>query len=485
MCPHRSGSESSHFVSRWNTPPFQDMAANTRELAAPAPFMRGQRFSRAIGSTAGGSEIDGTEALTGAFFWLSAFYLVYCARPQEIIPGLNHLPVAKITSAFAVLSLIFSLGRAPRRLSDLPREAFYLLALIGLLFVSAVFSPVWKGGAFFAALDFSKVFVMWLLAFLLITTFAQLQRIILIQAASVAAVATVAAIKGHSVARLDSVIGGIYSNPNDLAFAIVLSIPFCLAFFLTAKNLFIKLVWSAAMVVMLLTLLLTASRGGFIDVVVTGTVCLWHFGVEERKTHIIVGSAILAVALLLAAGDKLKERFISMSSTAEAQSEAEESAEESYEERKALVGRSLEAIASYPLLGVGAENFVVYSGMWREVHVAYLQIAADGGILALILYLLFFRRGFVNLRYLRESERDFEVRIFTGAIHASLIGFVIGAAFAPQAYVYFPYLTVCYTSVLAATVRRDESSGTQSDVVFRPFARRWPRGSKPGTVTAG
>jgi len=414
--------------------------------------------------------------LTGAFFWLCAFYFVYCARPQEIIPGLNHLPVAMITSAFAVLSLTFSLGRAPRRLSDLPREAVYLLLLIGLLFVSAVFSPVWKGGAFFAALNFSKVFVMWALAFLLITTFAQLRRVILIQAVSVAVIATVALVKGHSVERLAFAVGGIYSNPNDLAFAIVLAIPFCLAFCLTAKSLFLKLTWCLAMAVMLFVLLLTASRGGFIDIVVTGALCLWHFGVKERRLYVIVGSAILAVVLLLVAGGKLKERFISMGPTAEVPSEAGESADESYEERKALVGRALEAIAKYPVLGVGAENFVVYSGMWREVHVAYLQIAADGGILALMLYLLFFHRGFVNLRYLREKQRDVEIRIFTGAVHASLVGFVIGAAFAPQAYVYFPYLTVCYTSVLAAIVIQNESSGTQSDVVFR---------SRPGRLLGG
>ncbi len=50
-------------------------------------------------------------------------------------------------------------------------------------------------------------------------------------------VACVAAlIKGHGVDRLEGVLGGIYSNPNDLAFAIVLSLPFALAFMVTAKN---------------------------------------------------------------------------------------------------------------------------------------------------------------------------------------------------------------------------------------------------------
>jgi len=29
------------------------------------------------------------EPLPGAFFWLCAFYVVYCARPEDWIPGLT------------------------------------------------------------------------------------------------------------------------------------------------------------------------------------------------------------------------------------------------------------------------------------------------------------------------------------------------------------------------------------------------------------
>jgi len=31
------------------------------------------------------------------FFWLSAFYFVYCARPEDWIPGLAYIPLAKFT----------------------------------------------------------------------------------------------------------------------------------------------------------------------------------------------------------------------------------------------------------------------------------------------------------------------------------------------------------------------------------------------------
>src|SRR6266536_4072878 len=170
------------------------------------------------------------EPLAGAFFWLSMFYAVYCARPEDWIPLLSYIPLAKISGVFALLALVMTAGRSRRRFHDLPREASYFFCMILLLFIAALVSPVWKGGAFLKTLDFSKALIAWVLTFLVVTSFARLRRIIFIQSASVALIAVVSVLKRGSHPRLEGVIGGIYSNPNDLAFAIVLSLPFCFAF---------------------------------------------------------------------------------------------------------------------------------------------------------------------------------------------------------------------------------------------------------------
>ena len=102
---------------------------------------------------------------SGAFFWLCAFFVVYCARPQDWIPGLDYLPLAKITGASAFLALLGSLGKTQRKFKDLPREWFYLLAMVGVLFLSALFSPIWRGGALNSTIDFAKVCIAWVLTF--------------------------------------------------------------------------------------------------------------------------------------------------------------------------------------------------------------------------------------------------------------------------------------------------------------------------------
>src|ERR1700722_19723350 len=299
------------------------------------------------------------EPLAGSFFWLSAFYVVYCVRPEDWIPGLSYIPLAKISGVFALVALLMTAGNSRRRFSDLPREASYFFGMICLLFVSALISPVWIGGAFFKTVDFSKALVAWVLTFMVITTFARLRRIILIQSASVVVIAVVSVLKGRSSPRLEGVIGGIYSNPNDLAFAMVLTLPFCFAFFLGTRSIPRKVAWVGSMLVMCVALFMTASRAGFIDLLVTGAVCLWIFGIRGKRVHLVAGAALAALVLGFAVGGRLKDRILDMSGN-DLQKGVDVRAFDSYEQRRYLIIKSLEGIAHYPQ-GIGLANFEVYS----------------------------------------------------------------------------------------------------------------------------
>jgi O-antigen ligase len=411
------------------------------------------------------SKLPSREVLRSAFFWLCSFYVVYCARPGDWIPGLSYIPLAKIAGVAAFLSLLASLGKTQRKFNSLPRESQYLLGMIGLLSISGLLSPIWKGGAVSHTLDFSKVYVAWVLTFMLLTSFDRFRRIIFIQSASVALICIVSILKGRTHARLEGVIGGIYSNPNDLAFAIVLSLPFCLAFFIQAKGAVRKSAWLASVLVMMVCLSMTASRGGFVTLLVSGAVCLWHFGVRGRRFFLIVGAALVTTIVLFTTGATLMDRFRAITSSDEMEAgHGQEAALESYESRKFLMEKAIEGIEQYPILGVGARNFPVYSTIWQDVHMTYLQIAVEGGIPAAILYLLFFRCSFANLKQLRKRrDLDKNTVLFVGALHSSMVGFVVGALFSPESYQFFPYFAVAYTSALVAIVRERDQVASPAD----------------------
>ena len=388
-----------------------------------------------------------------AFFWLSAFFVVYCARPEDWIPGMKYFPLAKITAILAMWSLFSSWGRTKRTFKDLPKESRLLLLMIGLLYVGAFLSPIWRGGAVIHTMDFSKVYIAWVLVFLLITTFDRLRRIIFIQAISVAVACAAALVKGHNVPRLEGVLGGIYGNSNDLAFAVVLSLPFAAAFMITARNAAIKVAWLCGMLIMLVTIFMTASRAGFIDLVISGSVALYFFAIKGKRLYLLVATVFVGVLVMVTFGGKLYDRFAAISGN----TTTEQSAYGSFEDRKYLMLRALDAIEHYPIFGVGVHDFPTYSLIWHDVHMAYLQICAEGGIFVLIIYLMYFWRGFKNLKILRQTKNlDPDIVLFVGALQSSLVGFVVGALFAPEAYQFFPYFAVAFTATLLQTIKEQQ-----------------------------
>ena len=411
------------------------------------------------------SSIRTSDPTRSAFFWLSGFFVVYCARPEDWIPGLNHLPLAKITAVMAMWGLFNALGKTKRTFRDLPKESRILLGMIALMYLGGFLSPVWRGGAVTRTMDFSKIYIAWVLVFLLITTFDRLRRIIFIQALSVVLVCAAALIKGHSTPRLDGVLGGIYSNPNDLAFAIVLSLPFALAFMVTARNAIVKVAWLCGMLVMAVAIFMTASRAGFIDLVISGSLCLYLFAIKGKRPYLIVATALVGVVVMVGAGGKLYDRFAALSGD----STTDQSAYGSYEDRKYLMVRAVEAIEHYPILGIGVRNFPTYSLIWHDVHMTYLQVCAEGGVFVLVLYLMFFWRGFKNLKILRQTKNlDPDIVLFVGALQSSLVGFVVGALFAPEAYQYFPYFAVAFTATLLQTIKEHEKEQEPGSVLPPP-----------------
>jgi len=397
------------------------------------------------------------EPLSGAYFWLVVFFIVYCVRPEDWVPGLHVLPLAKISGIFAALALILSIGRSKRPIQRLPVEIWFTAALTVWLTISSLLSPVWRGGAVVKSLDFAKLLVAMVVGFLVVTSLARLRRLLFVQAASVVVIAAISLVTGHSHLRAYGLIGGMYENSNDLAFAIALTVPLCFAFALRAGSLFVKGLWAGGSLLMIVTLFLTGSRSGSIILVLAMVLCLWHFGIQGKRPLLVLATLVAAVALFVFAGGVVAQRFAAMSG--KTKDNFQLSAYESYEQRSLLIDLSLSALKDHPLFGLGTGDFEVYSGMWKEVHLAYLEVAVEGGIPALFLYLGIFWCGYKNLRRLNRMTLDPETQLFTWALHGTLISFLIGALFAPDAYQYFPFFTVMYIAALRATV--EEQSAPQ------------------------
>lgn len=387
--------------------------------------------------------------LVSAYVSLLILMVVYCARPEDWIPSLNVVPLAKIAGVLVLFAFLFSLGQF--RLS-LPREIIYLLLLVGQLFLASLFSPVWRGGALIVTFEFSKVLLIVIVMASVLNTAKRLRQLIFIQAASVAVIATVVVLKGRMLgARLEGMPGATYADPNDLALTIVISIPLCFALLFLSKSLLRKAAWGLAIAVMLYAVFMTGSRGGFVSLTVTALVFLWEFAIQGRRRYLIALTVVAGSILSMVSGGlllgRLKGTFNQEDNTA--------AAYDSYQARQQIFWRSIELSKAHPIFGVGPGNFPQASGNWHVTHNSFTEMSSEGGIPALILQILILWCGFKNLRKSKRFARGRTgTNVLARALHASLAGCVFGSLFLSWGYLFLPYILVAYTTALYSITRK-------------------------------
>jgi putative inorganic carbon (HCO3(-)) transporter len=346
---------------------------------------------------------------------------------------------------------------------SLPREVIFLFLLVGQLFVAAALSPVWRGGALQVTLDFAKVLLIVIVMSVAVNTSKRLRRLIFIQAASVAEIAAVAVWKGHLLlGRLEGTLGAYYSDPNDLALAIIISLPLCLAFLFLSRGVLQRVAWALAMLVMLYTVFLTGSRGGFLALIVTAAVVLWEFAIRGHRCYFLTLTTLAAVILWQFSSGLLVGRLRGTFN----QQEDTAAAYDSAEARRRLFWRSVELTKQHPLFGVGSGNFQQISGSWNVTHNSFTEMSAEGGVPAFILYVLILWSGFKNLRATKRLSRGrTESSLLARALLASLAGYVAGSAFLSVSYAFFPYFLVAYATALFQIAKRSASRSKELESV--------------------
>ena len=387
--------------------------------------------------------------LVGAYVSLLLFMVIYCARPEDWIPGLVVVPIAKIAGGLALIALIFSLKQIR---STLPREVIYLFLLVGQLFLASAMSPVWRGGAVQSTLNFAKIIFIVTVISVVVNTPSRLRRLIFIQAASVAVIAAVAVWRGHLLlGRLEGTFGAYYSDPNDLALAIIISLPLCLALLFLSRSLLQRAAWVIAILVMLYTVFSTGSRGGFVALVVTAAVFLWEFAIHGRRRYLLALTVLASVILWQFTGSLLVGR---LKGTLNADEDTA-AAYASSQARQQLFWKSVEVTKQHPLFGVGPGNFDQVSGLWHTTHNSFTLMSSEGGLPALVLYVMILLCGFKNLRATKRlAPRGTETRLLAGTLFASLAGYTVGSLFLSVAYAFFPYILVAYTAALLSIARK-------------------------------
>jgi probable O-glycosylation ligase (exosortase A-associated) len=370
-------------------------------------------------------------------------FLVYF-RPYELFPSLAWLSKSALVVAIFTLAVFIptQLG-LENRITAKPREIKLVFALVltGILSVPFALEPT---RAFLSFVEYLKVVVIFIVMVNVIRTEKRLQSLILL-VLFVSCVLSLAALNDYRVGnlalqgrRIEGLIGGLFSNPNDLALHLVTMIPISLTLVLGSRGLINKGLYLVCSLLLMAGMVATFSRGGFL-----GFICVMGFLVWKlaRRNRLIFGGVALAVILatIALAPSAYRSRITTTN-------------DDSAVARTDDLKRSILVAARHPFFGVGMDNYILYSNLSKATHNAYTQVAAEMGAAGFLMYLLFLITPFKRLRKIEQAtwsaKRKPRLYYLAVGLQASLVGYMVVSFFASVAYQWYVFYIIAYAICL-------------------------------------
>lgn len=242
---------------------------------------------------------------------------------------------------------------------------------------------------------------------------------------------------------------GIFDNPNDIAYTVLMIVPFGLGLFLQNKGKSLLRITGIGMVWLgIYCVLLTGSRGGLLSLVVALMVFLyyWYEKTSYRRVVFVMGVVVVLIAMSIQTRD--------------------------YRSDESAMGRveawavGWELMKEHPLIGVGKDQFREFNK--RDTHSSYVRAASElglPGLYAFIAILLFTIRNMNHL--LKTTPRD-EWRFYSIAIIAYLGGFAVASVFSTRTYDPVFMLLIALSSAICRITTRARAAG-EADTYIVPL----------------
>lgn len=348
---------------------------------------------------------------------LLGFTAVLFLRPQDHVPALTVLHLAEIFAVIGLTALVF--GRLGRGLAPahITLEVVALAAFGAAILFGVPFS-IWPGGVVgvFTGL-YLKLLVMFAL---MIAVLNRPQRIdefaflIVMFSGYLAVRAVFDWVRGVNLVgdgRVAGSVGGIFGNSNDLALNMVVFLPFALLFAFRPGPLVRRVAAGGAAFAMVATVILTGSRGGALGLGVMVPVLVLQ-SVRVRPA-IAAGALVATLAAVPLAPPSFWNRVASIF-------DGDLDTTGSRQARIELLEEGWETFLDHPITGVGAGQFLNYNppdrrAAWNVTHNAFLEVAAETGIVGLVPFLVFLGGGMLAPRAARRALTARRRRLRPGA----------------------------------------------------------------------
>lgn len=436
--------------------------AGTLVMSASAPASRG----------AGVTPTTGLERL--AYGGLLAFVVLLYSNIGVVVPALAPLQPAKLVAFIALAALV--VGRLARG-AALRLDAPQTMLVFGLLLLAAgsVYGALWPGLGLKSLTDFAKMGAVYLLIVHVVDRPERFRGVAgtIIVCSLVPATATLwrAALGINLVDRNRAAWVGLFEDPNELAYSLVILVPLTMTLFDTARSPRARVGFAIAAVIQAAAVVATQSRGGVLGLVVVLGLLLWSYRIRGGVLAIVALVAAIGFAF---AADTFWQRVEVVATYQQ---------DDAITRRIQAWGVGLDIFLNRPMLGVGIGNFSLAwplyadlpGGKWLTAHNAFIQILGEIGFLGLIGFVALLAVTLIGLRRTRRWASRVGAReseSFAKGLGIALWGYVSCAMLLSVAFNWFLYVIVAL-SVAVIGMARTETEDTPTAVAGGGRVRSW------------
>jgi len=378
-------------------------------------------------------------SLQPEFFALIGYLFFIIFAPQERYAWL--VPFRPALS-FAVLTIVlYFMGRSSQEVyhgSRIPIQG-YLLILLSFFFLISIFlNPIFDDGISTTLISYLKLVVLYFLIVAVVKNeydFEVLTWTVIIFV-GLLSIYSLFAYKfgwGEIRFRMASPFGGMGSNPNGFALLLLGILPFPLMFLQRDVSLAKKILLVVISLSILLCIIKTRSRMGFLGIAFLLGLIAWH---DRKRIKIVLLTMLIFIIPILHAHENFWERIKSIKET-------QLKVDRLSSARQNKWRQAIFLIQKHPLSGVGLSGFrraVRYYGLGEDEHVVhngYLEIGAETGIVSMLIFLtciwLTIKKNKEAMKYYKERR---EKRMFTisSSLHFSMLGFAFCLLFLSEQY---------------------------------------------------
>lgn len=390
---------------------------------------------------------DSRPAPAPIFWLLLVFFVLEYVRP----PIVTHFGLQLIFIAFLPLVWVMASDRRWSRIQTL-QTAFFAVCALTVPFASNNFSAYLQTRAVYGHIVVALA-ITWVLA-----SWSRFEWCIWFWVG-------IMVYQGvYSLAHGGHGTGGLLGDENDLALGCASAFA-CTFVGFRAFSGYRRVICGVLTVVLVMAIVASMSRGGFLALAATALYCVWTG--RSRLQNLALG-AVGALVMFALVPESYKAEMATMKDTRSGTADS----------RQFLWMAAFNMWKHHPILGVGAGNsnwrigeYQPIGGRWdkpeymerdysmQELHSVYFQLLADLGLVGVIIVVAIIVDHFRTLRGLRRSaardptlspEGRAEVELYCVSLAGAMVAYLTAGAF--LSVLWYPYLW--YFSAMAVALSR-------------------------------